>query len=190
MGYTIAREDGKVIIRNGEEVTTIAKNGDELVVSVGKGGTLNLGKFLSKIGDYEVYERGEIFYRGMTKADYDILKSTSKLPGTSETFTSPTLEYIKAVGYGDEGVIVKFQMQQGTLDKLISIGVKNDTGEKMMQYFSEMPNVTTTSNWTQNNALFKTEGKGYGLTQINIGLGKGKALSEFNSNIINFEIIK
>jgi hypothetical protein len=39
LGYTIAREDGKVIIRNGDEVTTIAKNGDELVVSVGKGGS-------------------------------------------------------------------------------------------------------------------------------------------------------
>jgi hypothetical protein len=48
MGYTIAREDGKVIIRNGEEVTTIAKNGDELVVSVGKGGIDDLlNKFTS-----------------------------------------------------------------------------------------------------------------------------------------------
>ncbi len=43
--------------------------------------------------------------------------------------------------------------------------------------------------WTRNNALFKTEGGDYGLTQINIGLGKGKALNIFNGNISAFKVI-
>jgi hypothetical protein len=41
-----------------------------------------------------------------------------------------------------------------------------------------------------NNRFRRTEGKDYGLEQINIGLGKGKAIEEFSNNIINFEIIK
>jgi len=36
-GYTIAKQEGKLIIQNGDEVTTIAKAGDELVISVAKG---------------------------------------------------------------------------------------------------------------------------------------------------------
>jgi hypothetical protein len=52
LGYTIAREDGKVIIRNGDEVTTIAKNGDELVVSVGKGGEKLWTKIDEIVGDF------------------------------------------------------------------------------------------------------------------------------------------
>ena len=33
-------------------------------------------------------------------------------------------------------------------------------------------------------------GGNYNIEQVNIGLGKGKALETFNENIINFEIIK
>ena len=160
-------------------------------IDAAKVGNLSLGKFVKKIGDYEVYEGGEVFYRAMSKSDYDILVSTRKLSATSETFTSPTLEYIKAVGYGREnGVIVKFQMKQGTLEKLESIGVRNDNSIRMIQHYPNMQEAKTITNWIQNNALFKTEGSKYGLEQINIGLGKGKAISEFNENIINFEIIK
>jgi hypothetical protein len=79
-------------------------------------------------------------------------------------------------------------MKQGTLNKLELLGVRNDVGNKMMKYYSDMPRVQ--KGWTENNALFKTEGKDFGLEQINIGLGKGKALDEFNNNIINIEIIK
>jgi hypothetical protein len=151
-------------------------------------GKLNLGKFLKKIGDYEVYEGGEVFYRGMSNADFELLKNTGKIPYTSETFTSPTLEYIKAVGYGNDGVIVKIQTKQGTLNKLIEIGMRNDSSDKMMEHFSKMPFVE--KGWLENNALFKTEGAKYQLEQINIGLGKGKALDIFNENLLYFEIIK
>ena len=126
------------------------------------------------------------FYKAMTKTDLETLKSTGKLTASSETFTSPTLSYIKNTGYN--GTIVKFQMKTGTIDKLVKIGVRNDSGEKMMLNFSKMDRVK--KGWTTNNALFKTEGGNYNIEQVNIGLGKGKALETFNENIINFEIIK
>ena len=164
-----------------EEVTRIAGKSISKLVE-----KLNLGKFIKKIGDYEVYENGEVFYRAMTKTDLETLKSTGKLTASSETFTSPTLTYIKNTGYN--GTIVKFQMKTGTIDKLVKIGVRNDSGEKMMLNFSKMDRVK--KGWTTNNALFKTEGGNYNIEQVNIGLGKGKALEIFNENIINFEIIK
>lgn len=36
----------------------------------------------------------------------------------------------------------------------------------------------------------KQKVENYNIEQVNIGLGKGKALETFNENIINFEIIK
>ena len=36
---------------------------------------LNLGKFVKRIGDYEVYEKGEVFYRTMSKKHYDELSN-------------------------------------------------------------------------------------------------------------------
>ena len=124
----------------------------------------------------------------MTKTDLETLKSTGKLTASSETFTSPTLSYIKNVGYN--GTIVKFQMKTGTIEKLVKIGIRNDKTRKMMTNFSQMPPVNSVENWTQTSALFKTEGTKQGLQQINIGLGKGKALETFNENIVKFEIVK
>ena len=59
-----------------------------------------------------------------------------------------------------------------------------------MESFSQIPSVNNVENWTQTKALFKTEGTKHGLQQINIGLGKGKALETFNENIVKFEIVK
>ena len=56
--------------------------------------------------------------------------------------------------------------------------------------------LSSTDDWTVNNALFKTEGKKYvdlgkfKDIQVNIGLGKGKALNTFNERILNFQEIK
>ena len=55
-----------------------------------------------------------------------------------------------------DGITVEFELKKETTNSLLEIGVGN-------------------------NAFFKGEG-----TQTNIGLGKGKALEIFNSNIINF----
>jgi len=145
-----------------------------------------------------VFAEGEVFYRGMKQVDFEILRTTGKLPGTSETFTSPTLEYIKAVGYGSGNgeVIVKFQMTRGTLAELKKIGIKNDVSPKITSYYPDMPRISPTDNWTMNNALFKTEGQKYvdlgtlKEVQVNIGLGTGKALDIFNERIFNFQIVQ
>ena len=149
---------------------------------------LNLGKFVKKIGDYQVYEKGEVFYRAMTKTDLETLKSTGKLTASSETFTSPTLSYIKNTGYN--GTIVKFQMKTGTIEKLKKIGTvkKSDSGRELMKDFGDLS--INKKDWIQESTLFKIEGTRLGTPQVNIGLGKGKGVEIFNENIINFQIVK
>ena len=155
---------------------------------------LNLGKRLKTVGKYKVFENGEVFYRGMKKADYDKLLK-GELPATSETFTSPTLEYITKKGYGAEGVIVKFKMKPGTIEEFKKIGVirSTDKGKKMIKEFGELP--VKDGGWLNDNAMFKIETpkadgvRLHDLKQVNIGLGKGKGIEIFNKNILEFEKI-
>lgn len=146
-------------------------------------------------GDYVVRESAEIFYRGLSESDYQHLLNTGQLRPTSETFTSPSLEYIQAIGYGGDGRIVKFYANHGTLDALESVGVRNDATDRIMGYFPDMPHVTTVSGWTQSRAMFKTEGRSLAPPvgpdgQINIGLGRGTAIDIFNQNLKAFEVVQ
>ncbi|GHT67203.1 hypothetical protein AGMMS50239_29960 [Bacteroidia bacterium] len=171
----------------------------EIGTNTVKGGNkLNLGKFIKKIGDYEVYEGGEVFYRGMTKSDYEYLLKNNKLQitsNTSEMFTSPSLEYIKSVGYGDNGIIVKIQAKQGTLKVLEVKGIR-DQSIRAAQLYPEMPNPQSFSGWMERGEVyFKQETiKGTNIQQINIGLGRNTSenggLKLFNDNIIGFEIVE
>ena len=124
----------------------------------------------------------------MTKTDLETLKSTGKLTASSETFTSPTLSYIKNIGYN--GTIVKCQMKTGTIEKLKRIGTvkKSDFGRELMKDFGDLP--INKKDWIQESTLFKIEGTKLGTPQVNIGLGKGKGVEIFNENIINFQIVK
>ena len=63
----------------------------------------------------------ETFYRTMSQANYDTLAATGKLPATSETFISPSLEYAQQYN----GVTVQFNVQAGTTDSLLGMGVRN-----------------------------------------------------------------
>ena len=69
---------------------------------------LNLGKFVKKIGDYEVYEKGEVFYRTMSKEHYDELLRTNKMRATGETTTSPNMAFSE----GYEGILVQFKVKR------------------------------------------------------------------------------
>jgi hypothetical protein len=55
----------------------------------------------------------------MSKANFDQLQTTGRVPATSETFISPSQEY--AQGYN--GVTVKFSVRAGTPDALAGIGI-------------------------------------------------------------------
>jgi hypothetical protein len=163
--------------------------------------SLSLGSFEKKIGDYEVFENGEVFYRGMSQADYQYLVTNGKIRAplnspTSEVFTSPSLEYIKSVGYGGDGVIVKFNMKKGTLDNLVANGVR-DQSNRAAALFPNMQS-TNISGWEANGKVyFKQETiHNTSIKQVNIGLGKNTngGLNLFNgqdgSNIIEFQIVQ
>ena len=118
----------------------------------------------------------EVYYRTMSQADYDYLRMTGELPATGETFISPT----KSFSSNYDGVMVEFELNSGTTSSLEQIGVSNgNRAPKIREFYPDMPYVS--KGWAENNAQFKWE-----TNQINIGLGRGKALEIFNSNISSF----
>jgi RHS repeat-associated protein len=129
------------------------------------------------VGGDEAAEETETFYRTMSQSNYDQLLATGKLPATSETFVSPSLEYASQY----KGVAVQFTMQSGTTDSLLGMGVRN-AGLSGGAYDS-LPLVQR--GWGSSSAFFKLEG-----VVVNIGLGRGTALDTFNNMIVNFRLIR
>ncbi len=111
------------------------------------------------------------------QSDYDYLRMTGELPSTNETFISPTELYSRKYN----GVTVRFEVNNGTTNSLLEIGVGNNTNQSIKDY-GILPRVK--GGWNINNAFFKGEG-----LQTNIGLGKGRALEIFNSNIVKFNAV-
>ena len=111
----------------------------------------------------------------MSQEDYDYLRMTGELPATKETMISPTYSF--SSNY--DGVTVEFNVNSGTTNSLLEIGVGNNSAQAIKVY-GTLPQVS--KGWNENFAFFKGEG-----TQTNIGLGQGKALEIFNSNIISFK---
>ena len=134
----------------------------------------------NKVGDLIFYaeEDGyEVYYRTMSLKNYESFKKTGKIPATGETTISPTQGFSE----GYDGVLVKFKVKKGTTDKLIDIGVRD--GSPILA--DKFPNMSKSTNkWGKNHARFKKEGG-----QLNIGLGKEKALNIFNENIVEADVI-
>jgi uncharacterized protein YcfJ len=118
-------------------------------------------------------EKTETFYRTMSQANYEQFLGTGQIPATGETFISPSLEYASQY----DGVTVQFNVQAGTTDTLLGMGVKN-AGLSGGAY-DNLPLVE--SGWGSSSAFFKLEGNA-----VNIGLGYGSALNTFNANIVNW----
>jgi len=131
---------------------------------------------LAGVARAEAAEGTETFYRTMSQANYDALTATGKLPATSETFISPSLEYASKYN----GVTVQFNVQAGTTDSLLGMGVRN-AGLNGGAY-NGLPLVQ--SGWGSSSAFFKLEGN-----VVNVGLGRGSALNTFNNNIVNFNLV-
>jgi len=148
---------------------------------------LDLGQLVKKIGDYEVYENGEVFYRTMSKEHYEELLKTNRMIGTGETTTSPT----RAFSESYEGYLVQFKMKRGTIDELKLIGV-TDGNPLVKRLFGKMPmNSEVGGNWSKSKARFKVETlRTTNSKQVNIALGQGEALNIFNNNIIEYQLIK
>jgi hypothetical protein len=149
------------------------------------------GKQIGKKGDYVVEEAGEVFYRTISKDHYDELLKNKKISPTGECTTSPNQDFSEDY----EGVLVKFYVKKGTIDKLRLIGV-SDGHPRVTHYFGDMPSAkkvkeTTGMSWNQTRARFKVETlEKTGNQQVNIALGKGDALDIFNENIVTIEMIK
>jgi hypothetical protein len=152
--------------------------GGEVLNGAGK---LNLGNFVKKIGDYEVFDNGEVFFRTISKEHYDELLLNKKLLGTGECTTSPNQAFSEAYS----GYLVKFQVKAGTIDELKAIGLTDGSGLVQQQFGNLATSVPSGQSWNLTMARFKKEG-----TQVNIALGQGTALQKFNNNLLNFELIK
>ena len=114
----------------------------------------------------------------MSARDYDYLRMTNEFLASGETFISPTVSFSRSYN----GITVKFKLNNGTISMLEQVVLSN--GHRAMlakQLYPDMPHVKGIK-WSEDFAYFKAEG-----VQVNIGLGKGRALEIFNRNIINFE---
>lgn len=115
----------------------------------------------------------------MNQSDYDTLVKTGKMPYTKETFTSTELSYSKEY----RGVLVEFTLKNGTIAQLEGIGAIQTNSPDLRALYLQMPETKNVNNWRNNNAYFKLEDG-----VLNIGLGRGKALSIFNENTRFFEV--
>lgn len=143
------------------------------------------GKILKYFDKYESRELCEIFYRKIDPADFEKLKSTFKIPpgASKETTTSPNISFTNSY----DGVLIKFFVNKGTIDKLVKDGI-SDGANYTKSKFPTLPIPANGYKWTKNNSRFKTEGTNTsGGPQVNIQLGEGKALEIFNSSILYFE---
>ncbi|MGH3159999.1 MAG: RHS repeat-associated core domain-containing protein [Streptosporangiaceae bacterium] len=139
---------------------------------VGSGGQITDTKTPGDTGS-----ASETFYRTMSKANFEELLMTGRVPATGETFISPLEAY--AARY--EGTTVKFTVQAGTQDALAGLGVRDGSGVASAAYPGMSP---VSGGWPSTSAFFKGEG---GI--LNIGLGQGPALDLFNNAIEGFEAL-
>jgi len=124
------------------------------------------------------------FYRAMSKEEFAAFSTTGKLPVGGEKFVSTELAYSKSyIGKPGYEVLVQFNTKEGTLQKLAQIGVRDNSNLVKQKGFGSLPEVF--KGWSPTNALFKGEG-----STLNIGLGNGKALEEFNKNLLDYKVIK
>ena len=185
-GDELLSEDGKKVKvsevkveKLAEEITVYNLELDEVHTYYVAGGVLVHNMCAtdndSDTSDSEGGKNSEVYYRTMSQEDYDYLRMTGELPATKETMISPTYSF--SSNY--DGVTVEFNVNSGTTNSLLEIGVGNNSAQAIKDY-GTLPQVS--KGWNENFAFFKGEG-----TQTNIGLGQGKALEIFNSNIISFK---
>ena len=104
------------------------------------------------------------------------LVDTGKLPPTTETSISPSVDYSSKY----DGVTVKITVAPGTSAQLQEIGI---TANKPAA--TQFPDMSTqTGSWMQTNARFKVEGG-----QMTTQLGHGNGIDILNQNIVDFKVV-
>lgn len=133
---------------------------------------------------YTFLSKPTTVYRTMDQADYLILQTTGRLPGTaSGTFISPNLAYAQGTY---KGVTVEFQINPQFYDQMLKIATR-DTSKAVSSFpqYASLP--INRSGWGSSSVLIKSEEYGVSGGIISIGLGRGKGLDLFNQNIIRFK---
>ena len=87
----------------------------------------------------------------MSPDDFAALGRTGRMPATSETFISPTQAFSESY----KGILVRFQLAEGTTARLTEIGVRAH-GVKSARLLPNLPQVRR--GWASRRALFKPEG--------------------------------
>lgn len=118
-------------------------------------------------------------YRTISSEHYEELSKTNRVRGTGETTTSPTLEFSEKY----EGYLVQFKVKRGTIKQLEKIGVAVRNHREILRLYPSLDK--DIAPWSEEFARFKLE-----RNQINIALGKGRALDLFNDNIIEFKLVR
>jgi RHS repeat-associated protein len=147
----------------------------------GKLGGKGVRPFFRFFGEESV----EVFYRTMSRAEYDALSTAGGLTikEGAELFVSTAEAYSRSY-LGKEGyeVLVMFHTKAGTLDALAANGVKHSEAVAKFGY-GFLPDVA--KGWmTRAQNLFKVERGSY----LNVGLGYNP--STFNSRLNGFKIIE
>ncbi len=144
--------------------------------------------------------RTEFYYRSMSMKHYQTLQATGRMPASmrGETTISPNISFTRSYTgqTSSSTVIVKFEMNPGTTQKLANIGVSDGT-RLVKRHFPNMTVPQKGYKWKPLHTRFKMEAnkhvvnsKGKPVPQINISLGNGKGIETFNNNIHQFSVVK
>lgn len=118
-------------------------------------------------------------YRIISSEHYEEPLKTNRVLGTGETTTSPTLDFSEKY----EGYLVQFKVKRGIIKQLEKIGVAARNHREILRLYPSLDKDIPP--WSEEFARFKLE-----RNQINIALGKGRALDLFNDNIIEFKLVR
>ncbi|MGH3908499.1 MAG: DUF6531 domain-containing protein [Pseudonocardiaceae bacterium] len=122
----------------------------------------------------------EIFYRGMSNAEFRSLSETGRLSPRGESFVTQDLSYVEqlAARHPDKyETIVRFEMQPGTRQAMIDAGARSPGGLLQRAGLGHLPQV---QKGMTDVVHIKAEG-----ASINYGLRSG-SVDIFNSRIMNF----
>ena len=106
---------------------------------------------------------------------------TGRLVATGETYISPRLVFVANGTY--DGVVMKLTVKRGAREGLLRMGRRHESITDAHE-LGDLE-ISVKGRWTRRYAQFKKEDD-----VINIGLGQGDALDYFNSNLIEWEVVR
>jgi hypothetical protein len=148
LGYTVVREEGSVIIKNGEEITTIAKSGDELVISTANGGRFakfsKIDNWFNSLSNSTLKTNIENILKNWSD---DLLTKLDNIPTSNPNFLKQVESNPSILNYFEEGSKVIFnkapnlkavELDMYALDRFDVINSKNVVAGNEIDFVSSM----------------------------------------------------